>query len=122
MLVKLYNKNEGTSVTKLMKSLSETNEDKHEVKFIFKTEPGIPYEVQIEYSGDVYNEHGEEVPCSYFDMTIAINSMQALGKQLDCDSSYATKQADSLLTSLPKEIDSSKLNYRLNGYFVMRYP
>ena len=70
----------------------------------------------------MYNAFGEEEPCSYFDLTIAINSISHLSNQLSCDTNQEVKNAPSLLTAIPKEIESRDLNFSINGFYKMRYP
>ena len=35
--------------------------------------------IEIEFAGDIYNRMFEWEPCTYFDMTISINSLRSLG-------------------------------------------
>ena len=122
MVVKIFDKTSGQRVMHALKTSSETNELRSEIKFISKLEGDKSYEIQIEYSGDMYNAFGEEEPCSYFDLTIAINSISHLSNQLSCDTNQEVKNAPSLLTAIPKEIESRDLNFSINGFYKMRYP
>ena len=36
--------------------------------------------IELEFGGDMFNRFGEEDPCAYFDLVIAINSLKALGQ------------------------------------------
>ena len=89
MLVKTFKKTEGVRVAHLLKTISDTHSDIYEVKFIFKLEAKNSYQIEIEFSGDMYNAYGEEEPCTYFDMTISVNSIPSLAKQLSCDANEA---------------------------------
>jgi len=85
MLVKLYKKSTGNRVPHQLTSISETNSLVQEFKAIFKLEEDTSYMISLEYSGDMYNAYGEEEPCSYFDLTVAINSISGLAEKLRCD-------------------------------------
>ena len=87
-----------------MQAHSETESDVSERKAIWKLERETAYMIEIEYAGDMYNRLDEEEPCAYFDMTIAINSLQSLGRKLSCNQNSQVANAPSLLTALPKEI------------------
>ena len=80
MTAKVYNKGSTTRVTQILSQKSTTNDDRSERKLIFKLEGGQSYQIQLEYSGDMYNAYGEEEPCSYFDLVIAINSVSNMAK------------------------------------------
>ena len=122
MNAKVYAKGTSTRIPHVLSQRSATNDDRFEAKFIFKLEGNQSYQIQIEYAGDMYNSWGEEEPCSYFDLVLAINSISNLAKTLSCDGNEAVRDAKNLLTSLPKEIEPSDLNYKINGFYKMRYP
>ena len=122
MYAKVYAKDTSTKIPPLLSQRSTTDDDRSEVKFIFKLEGNQSYQIQLEYAGDMYNSWGEEEPCSYFDLVLAINSVSHLAKTLSCDDNEAVRDAKNLLTSLPKEIEPSDLSYKINGFYKMRYP
>lgn len=80
MTAKVFNKGSTTRVTQILSQKSTTNDERSERKLIFKLEGGQSYQIQLEYSGDMYNAYGEEEPCSYFDLVIAINSISNMAK------------------------------------------
>ena len=82
MVVKVYKKQTGEKVKPKIKFTSETDVLQEEYKAIFKldAEKATSYMVEIEFAGDMYNAYGEEDPCAYFDLTIAINSLKSLGQ------------------------------------------
>ena len=57
--------------------------------------------IELEYGGDMYNRLGEEDPCAYFDLIIAINSIRAMASKLSCDEKQVIAEAPSLLDVLP---------------------
>lgn len=69
----------------------------------------------------MYNAYGEEEPCTYFDLTIAINTITSLAEKLSCEQENV-QDAESLLTAIPREIASNNLNFRMNGLYTLRYP
>ena len=96
-----------------------------EYKKIWKLEASktpVTYMIELERSGDMYNAFGEEDPCAYFDLTIAINSLKSLGQQLSCTANPDIQNAPSLYESLPREIDDKDMDYEANGFFTLKYP
>lgn len=122
MLVKVFKKDAGSRVGSQLRTISETNVDKHEIKYIFKLEANQSFVIEIEFSGDMYNIFGEEEPCTYFDLTIAINSIPSLAKQLSCDANEAVRDAPSLLDAVPKTIESRDLPIKLSSFYKMQFP
>ena len=122
MLVKIYKKSTGARIKHNLTTMSETNSVVQEYKVIFKLEANTAYLISLEYSGDMYNAYGEEEPCSYFDLTIAINSISGLSEKLSCDSSTTVADAESLLTALPREITEKDMNFKINGLYILKYP
>lgn len=124
MVVKVYKKQTGEKVKPKIKFTTETDVLTEEYKAIFKldAEKATSYMVEIEFAGDMYNAYGEEDPCAYFDLTIAINSLKSLGHQMSCSSNKEIAAAKSLSDHLPGEITDSDLDYETNGFFTLKYP
>lgn len=68
----------GTKVRPAVSSLSETNSFIAERKTLFKLEANKSYMLELEFSGDIYDEWGDEKTCSYFDLIISINSLKSM--------------------------------------------
>lgn len=34
--------------------------------------------IELEFAGDMFDHNGDEEPCIYFDLTIAVNALSAL--------------------------------------------
>ena len=56
----------------------ETSTDLIEVTNVFKVEPGRNYLIEIEFTADMYNLHGEQEQCQYYDLAIGVNSLKGL--------------------------------------------
>lgn len=84
MIVKVYKKQTGKLVEKVLHSKSKTAMEISEKKFTWKLETNSAYMIEIEYAGDMMNRMQEEELCLYFDMTISINSLKSLGEKLSC--------------------------------------
>ena len=78
--------------------------------------------IELEYGGDMYNRMGEEDPCAYFDMILAINSIRAMASKLSCGAQSVVAEAPSLLDVLPKEITEHDLKFKLDGLYKLRFP
>ena len=59
-MIKLYQKSMGVRIPPALVTLSETNSLINERRALFKLEGGKTYMLELEYSGDLYNEFGEE--------------------------------------------------------------
>ena len=97
MIVKVIEKNVGKRVQHTLQTMSETFAPVQERKFIFKLDKPKNYMIILEYSGDMFNEHMEEDPCGYFDLTISINSMKSLKKTLSCSGQPGMDKIHSIL-------------------------
>lgn len=84
MLIKVFKKSSGARVLPSVATLSDTNSLIQERKALFKLDKGA-YAVELEFAGDVYDHNGDEEPCIYFDLTIAINAISSLSQKLNCD-------------------------------------
>lgn len=102
--------------------MSETNSYVNERKAVFKLDGKKAYIIEIEFSGDVYNRRGDENPCGYFDLTISINSLKALGEKLACKSHESIQNSQSLLEALPSDIGKKDLNFKLDNLYTFKYP
>lgn len=85
MSIKLFRRTNNQRVMPAIKSLSDTNHEVHEGKAVFKLEANSAYMIEIGFRGDMFDQYGEETPCEYFDMTIAINSVRSLAQKFRCD-------------------------------------
>jgi len=121
MVIKVFKKNTGTLLPPALSLQSQTAIEIDEKKRTWKLEAKTAYMIEIEYAGDLYDKQMEEEPCSYFDMTISINSMKSLGEKLSCTNPQIA-QAPSFMTSLPKEIKDRDLDFKMNGLYTLRYP
>ena len=103
-----------------LQTISDTDFDVQERKFIFNLDKPRAYMVVLEYSGDMFNELMEEDPCAYFDLTIAINSIKKLGDTLQCNGEM--NKIPSLLDVLPREINNKNMDFVIDGLFKLQYP
>ena len=55
-----------------------------ELKMMWKVEPSKAYRVVIQHQGDMFNKLDEEDPCVYFDLIVAINTLNSLVDTLTC--------------------------------------
>ena len=78
--------------------------------------------LELEFSGDMYNRLGDEDPCGYFDLIIAINSLKSMGQKLSCSSHPSIHDSQSLLNALPSDITKNDLDYTLDGLYTFKYP
>jgi hypothetical protein len=101
MSIKVYNKFSGLRVMPALRTLSDTSSLVQERKAVWKLEGQQAYMIELEYAGDMYNRMGEEDPCAYFDLVIAINSIRAMASKLSCDAQPVIAEAPSLLDVLP---------------------
>ena len=60
MIVRLMAAMTGAKFTPSVSVLKETSADVIEITSVFKVEPGRNYLIEIEFTADMYNLHGEE--------------------------------------------------------------
>ena len=93
-----------------------------ELKSIFKVEPGRTYLIEIEFNADMYNMHGEEDQCVYYDLAIAVNSLTGLAETLSCTHNEVVRDMPNLVDELPSVIRSNDLDFSMKGLYKLNYP
>lgn len=122
MMIKVYQKAMGTKVAPAVSSISETNTFVAERKALFKLEANKSYMLELEFSGDIYNEWGEEQPCTYFDLVLSINSLKSMASKLSCDKNPMIRDSESLLTALPGDLGNRDLPFTMDTLYSLKYP
>ena len=93
--------------------MTQTSTDIKELKTIFKVEPGRNYLIEIEFTADMYNIHGEEDQCVYYDMAISINSLTGLAETLSCTHNEVVREMPNLVEEFPTLIKSSDFDFTI---------
>ena len=104
MAVKLVSAGSNVKFTPILSALMETATDMKETKYLFKIDTGRSYIISIEFTGDMYNTHGDEDQCVYYDLAISVNSLQGLANTLSCTRNEFISDMTNLMDELPGTI------------------
>ena len=100
----------------------KTSDAFKEVKKIWKLDSNKMYKIVITHSSDMYDQSTQQTtPCAYFDLIVAINSMDSLVDAMQCQN-YEETQSGSFVDFWPKELDKEDLNFSIDGFYTLRYP
>ena len=97
MAVKLITAGTAVKFPPVISTITETATDAKELKNVFKVEPNRSYLIEIEFIGDMYNAHGDEDQCVYYDLAISVNSLTGLVDALSCTRNEIISEMPSLL-------------------------
>ena len=122
MAIKIMGQSTGTKFTPAISTITETATDQKELKNIFKVEPGRAYLIEIEFTGDMYNMHGDADLCVYYDLAISVNSLKSLGEAFSCTKNDIIKDMPSLVEELPATISQNDLDFSMKGLYKITYP
>ena len=84
-----------------IQTLTQTATDVKELKTLFKVESGRSYLIEIEFTADMYNMHGEEDQCVYYDLAISVNSLSGLAERLTCTHNEIIRDMPNLVEEFP---------------------
>ena len=70
----------------------------------------------------MYNMHGEEDQCVYYDLAIAVNSLKGLAETLSCTHNEVVRDMPNLVDELPSVVKSSDLDFSMKGLYKLNYP
>ena len=113
MVIKLLAAVTGVTFAPEIYTLTQTATDVKELRTLFKVEPGRSYLIAIEFAADMYNMHGEEDQCVYYDLAISVNSLQGLADTLSCSQNEIVRDMPNLVDELPTVINDSDLDFSL---------
>ena len=69
----------------------------------------------------MFNKLDEEDPCVYFDLIVAINTLNSMVDALSC-SNFESDASGSFSEVLPKRINMDDLEFRMDGLYTIKYP
>ena len=123
MMVRLMAAMTGAKFKPEVSVLRETSADVGEITSVFKVEPGRNYLLEIEFTADMYNSHGEQEQCQYYDLAIGINSLKGLAQKLSCTAAGGVNNdLPRLLDELPEKITDQDLDFSMEGIYKLNYP